>query len=165
MEQFNLVGFQENILQKINNRMEEDSSKIERWLGFLCGNKRYLVELNHIKEITVPPDKYLYLGELVKPYIKGGFLHRDEVWTVFCSVDLSNQKSSSEDWERRLILLNPIIDGSTFAIIVDKIIGLMPYDDWERINDDLTKDFKGNFWNMWNPKEWVGLDTISEIGN
>ncbi len=121
----NLREFQEAILSKLKDAVESGSTESSSRLGVMAGSKRFLVNLNEVKEVLpVPPYQQV---PLTKPWFLGVANIRGNLYSISDMAQFMGMPATHKSINNRVMLLSTETTAQV-ALLIDNLIGLRSID-------------------------------------
>jgi twitching motility protein PilI len=154
----NLREFQEAILAKLKDAANQVGVESSSRLGVLVGTKRFLINLNEVKEVLpVPP---ILSVHLTKSWFLGTTNVRGNLYNVSDLAQFLNMAPTAKSVNNRIMLLSTETTAQV-ALLVDGLVGLRSIQEMhtESANDDSKQLFSKQRLSDADGNEWFELDT------
>lgn len=154
----NLREFQEAILAKLKEAANQTGAESSSRLGVIVGAKRFLIDLNALKEVLpVPP---ILAVPLTKSWFLGTANIRGNLYSVSDLAHFLNMSPTAKSVHNRIMLLNTETTAQV-ALLVDSLAGLRNIQEMraEALNDDARQLFGSQRLIDADGNEWLELDT------
>ncbi|WP_036302811.1 chemotaxis protein CheW [Methylotenera sp. L2L1] len=159
----NLREFQEAILSKLKDAASQVGGESFSRLGVTVGDKRFLINLQDVKEVLpVPP---LQLVPFTKPWFLGVANVRGNLYSISDLAQFMGMQPTPRSVNNRILLLST--ESTTqVALMVDSLIGLRSIqtmqvkpveDDADFFSMNIYMDTEGN--------DWLELDVEALVQN
>ncbi len=153
----NLREFQEAILAKLKDAANKVGTESSSRLGVVVGTKRFLINLNEVKEVLpVPP---ILSVPLTKPWFLGTANVRGNLYNVSDLAQFLNMPPIAKSVNNRIMLLSTETTAQV-ALLVDSLVGLRNVQEMhaESDNDESKQLFSKQRLNDADGNEWFELD-------
>lgn len=154
----NLREFQEAILAKLKDAANQVGMESTSRLGVVVGTKRFLINLNEVKEVLpVPP---VLSVPLTKSWFLGTTNVRGNLYNVSDLAQFLNMPPTAKSVNNRIMLLS-IETTAQVALLVDGLVGLRSVQEMhvESGNDESKQLFSKQRLSDADGNEWFELDT------
>lgn len=154
----NLREFQEAILAKLKDAANQVGTESSSRLGVVVGKKRFLINLNEVKEVLpVPP---ILSVPLTKSWFLGTTNVRGNLYNVSDLAQFLNMPPTAKSINNRIMLLSTETT-SQVALLVDGLVGLRSVQEMhvEPDNDEFKQFFSKQMLSDADGNEWFELDT------
>lgn len=154
----NLREFQEAILAKLKDAANQVGTESSSRLGVLVGKKRFLINLNEVKEVLpVPP---ILTVPLTKSWFLGTTNVRGNLYNVSDLAQFLNMPPTAKSVNNRIMLLSTETTAQV-ALLVDGLVGLRSVQEMhiETDNDESKQLFSKQKLSDADGNEWYELDT------
>jgi len=158
----NLREFQEAILAKLKDAANQVGTESSSRLGVLVGSKRFLINLNEVKEVLpVPP---ILSVPLTKSWFLGTTNVRGNLYNVSDLAQFLNMPPTAKSVNNRIMLLSTETTAQV-ALLVDGLAGLRSIQEMhaESDNDESRQLFGKQRLSDIDGNEWIELDTESLV--
>ena len=158
----NLREFQEAILAKLKDAANQVGMESSSRLGVIVGTKRFLINLNEVKEVLpVPP---VLSVPLTKPWFLGTTNVRGNLYNVSDLAQFLNMPPTAKSVNNRIMLLSTETTAQV-ALLVDGLVGLRSIQEMhaESDNDESRQLFSKQRLSDAEGNEWFELDTESLV--
>ena len=153
----NLREFQESILAKLKDAANHTGFESFTRLGVVVGTKRFLINLNEVKEVLpVPP---VLPVPLTKPWFLGTANVRGNLYNVSDLAQFLNMPPTPRSVHNRVLLLSTETT-SQVALVVDSLVGLRSIQEMQAAPDggDLNQLFSSSRLADIDGNEWLALE-------
>lgn len=154
----NLREFQEAILAKLKDAANQVGTESSSRLGVVVGTKRFLINLNEVKEVLpVPP---ILSVPLTKPWFLGTANVRGNLYNVSDLAQFLNMPPTAKSVNNRIMLLSTETTAQV-ALLVDGLVGLRSIQEMhvESSTDESKQLFSKQRLSDADGNEWFELDT------
>jgi twitching motility protein PilI len=154
----NLREFQEAILAKLKDAANQVGTESSSRLGVVVGTKRFLINLNEVKEVLpVPP---ILSVPLTKSWFLGTTNVRGNLYNVSDLAQFLNMPPTAKSVNNRIMLLSTETTAQV-ALLVDGLVGLRSVQEMhtESDNDESKQLFSKQKLSDADGNEWYELDT------
>ena len=154
----NLREFQEAILAKLKDAANQVGTESSSRLGVVVGTKRFLINLNEVKEVLpVPP---ILSVPLTKSWFLGTANVRGNLYNVSDLAQFLNMPPTAKSANNRIMLLSTETTAQV-ALLVDSLVGLRNIQEMhaESGNDESKQLFSKQRLSDADGNEWFELDT------
>lgn len=154
----NLREFQEAILAKLKDAANQVGMESTSRLGVVVGTKRFLINLNEVKEVLpVPP---VLSVPLTKSWFLGTTNVRGNLYNVSDLAQFLNMPPTAKSVNNRIMLLSTETTAQV-ALLVDGLVGLRSVQEMhvESGNDESKQLFSKQRLSDADGNEWFELDT------
>jgi twitching motility protein PilI len=154
----NLREFQEEILAKLKDAANQVGVESSSRLGVLAGAKRFLINLNEVKEVLpVPP---ILSVPLTKSWFLGTTNVRGNLYNVTDLAQFLNMPPTAKSMNNRIMLLSTETTAQV-ALLIDGLVGLRSIQEMhaEPDNDESRQLFGKQRLSDTDGNEWFELDT------
>jgi twitching motility protein PilI len=154
----NLREFQEAILAKLKDAANQVGTESSSRLGVVVGKKRFLINLNEVKEVLpVPP---ILSVPLTKSWFLGTTNVRGNLYNVSDLAQFLNMPPTAKSVNNRIMLLSTETTAQV-ALLVDGLVGLRSVQEMhtESDNDESKQLFSKQKLSDADGNEWYELDT------
>jgi twitching motility protein PilI len=154
----NLREFQEAILAKLKDAANQVGMESLSRLGVIVGTKRFLINLNEVKEVLpVPP---VLSVPLTKSWFLGTTNVRGNLYNVSDLAQFLNMPPTAKSVNNRIMLLSTESTAQV-ALLVDGLVGLRSIHEMhaESDNDESRQLFSKQRLSDAEGNEWFELDT------
>ncbi|HEY9210065.1 MAG TPA: chemotaxis protein CheW [Methylotenera sp.] len=158
----NLREFQEAILAKLKDAANQVGTESSSRLGVIVGTKRFLINLNEVKEVLpVPP---ILSVPLTKSWFLGTTNVRGNLYNVSDLAQFLNMPPTAKSVNNRIMLLSTETTAQV-ALLVDGLVGLRSVQEMhtESDNDESKQLFSKQKLSDADANEWYELDTESLV--
>lgn len=154
----NLREFQEAILAKLKAAANQTGAESSSRLGVKVGEKRFLIDLNALKEVLPVPA--ILPVPLTKSWFLGTANIRGNLYNVSDLAHFLNMQPTAKSVHNRIMLLNTETTAQV-ALLVDSLVGLRNIQEMraESINEDVKRFFGSQRLIDAERNEWLELDT------
>jgi len=160
----NLREFQEAILAKLKDATSRVGIESSSRLGIIAGSKRFLVNLNEVKEVLpVPP--YLSV-HLTKPWFLGVANVRGNLYSISDLAQFLGLPPTPRSINNRILLLSTESTAQV-ALLIDSLVGLRSVQDMRLQSDSKESGqlFSKHAYTDSDNNEWLELDTEALVQN
>lgn len=154
----NLREFQEAILAKLKDAANQVGTESSSRLGVVVGKKRFLINLNEVKEVLpVPP---ILSVPLTKSWFLGTTNVRGNLYNVSDLAQFLNMPPTAKSVNNRIMLLSTETTAQV-ALLVDGLVGLRSVQEMhaESDSDESRQLFSKQKLSDADGNEWYELDT------
>ena len=154
----NLREFQEAILAKLKEAANQVGTESSSRLGVVVGAKRFLINLNEVKEVLpVPP---ILSVPLTKSWFLGTTNVRGNLYNVSDLAQFLNMPPTAKSVNNRIMLLSTETTAQV-ALLVDGLVGLRSIQEMhvESGTDESKQLFSKQRLSDADGNEWFELDT------
>lgn len=154
----NLREFQEAILAKLKDAANRVGAESSSRLGVLVGTKRFLINLNEVKEVLPVP--HILSVPLTKPWFLGTTNVRGNLYNVSDLAQFLNMPPTAKSVNNRIMLLSTETTAQV-ALLVDGLVGLRNIQEMqvESDNDDSKQLFSKQRLKDADGNEWFEFDS------
>ena len=160
----NLREFQEAILLKLKDATKLGSAESTSRLGVMAGARRFLLNLNEVKEVLpVPP---LQQVPLTKPWFLGVTNVRGNLYSVSDMAQFMGMPPAHKSANSRILILST--EATTqVALLVDSLVGLRAVEAMQvkPQPDDMAALFSKQAYSDADNNEWLEFDIESLVQN
>ncbi len=153
----NLREFQEAILAKLKDAANQVGTESSSRLGVVVGTKRFLINLNEVKEVLpVPP---ILSVPLTKPWFLGTTNVRGNLYNVSDLAQFLNMPPTAKSVHNRIMLLSTETTAQV-ALLVDSLAGLRSVQEMhaQSANNEAKQLFSKQKLKDADGHEWFELD-------
>lgn len=154
----NLREFQEAILAKLKDAANQVGTESSSRLGVIVGTKRFLINLNEVKEVLpVPP---ILSVPLTKSWFLGTTNVRGNLYNVSDLAQFLNMPPTVKSVNNRIMLLSTETTAQV-ALLVDGLVGLRSIQEMHtELDEDASKQlFSKQRLSDVDGNEWFEFDT------
>jgi twitching motility protein PilI len=158
----NLREFQEAILAKLKDAASRVGAESSSRLGVLVGTKRFLINLNEVKEVLPVPQ--ILSVPLTKPWFLGTTNVRGNLYNVSDLAQFLDMPPTAKSVNNRIMLLSTETTAQV-ALLVDGLVGLRNIQEMQVESDNADskqlfskqrlKDADGNEWFEFDSEDLV----------
>ena len=154
----NLREFQEAILAKLKDAANRVGAESSSRLGVLVGTKRFLINLNEVKEVLPVP--HILSVPLTKPWFLGTTNVRGNLYNVSDLAQFLDMPPTAKSVNNRIMLLSTETTAQV-ALLVDGLVGLRNIQEMqvESDNDDSKQLFSKQRLKDADGNEWFEFDS------
>jgi len=159
----NLREFQEAILSKLKDAANQVGGESSSRLGVTVGDKRFLINLQDVKEVLpVPP---MQLVPFTKPWFLGVANVRGNLYSISDLAQFMGMPATSKSTNNRILLLSTESTAQV-ALLVDSLIGLRSVQGMQlQSAEDEADFFSLNFYKDAEGGDWLELDIEALVQN
>lgn len=159
----NLREFQEAILSKLKDATNQVGGESLSRLGVTVGDKRFLINLQDVKEVlAVPP---LQLVPFTKPWFLGVANVRGNLYSISDLAQFMGMPATPKSMNNRILLLSTDTTAQV-ALLVDNLIGLRSIQTMQvKPAEDDVGLFSMNVYIDTEGNDWLELDVEALVQN
>jgi twitching motility protein PilI len=159
----NLREFQEAILSKLKDAANQVGGESSSRLGVTVGNKRFLINLQDVKEVLpVPP---MQLVPFTQPWFLGVANVRGNLYSISDLAQFMGMPPTSKSINNRILLLSTESTAQV-ALLVDSLIGLRSIQGMQLQPAEGEADFFSmNVYKDAESGDWLELDVEALVQN
>jgi len=159
----NLREFQEAILSKLKDAANQVGGESSSRLGVTVGDKRFLINLQDVKEVLpVPP---MQLVPFTKPWFLGVANVRGNLYSISDLAQFMGMPATSKSTNNRILLLSTESTAQV-ALLVDSLIGLRSVQGMQlQSAEDEADFFSLNSYKDAEGGDWLELDIEALVQN